>query len=186
MKRSFTARPPPAAKVWQSVHAARCTPFEPGVVRLGSLMSHEVVERYGRCMDVRYLRVLQKRSGCERLLGSVGPTLGHVPVKRIVSVPATTWFPASRNLVGWDMDVVKLGKKGQVSIPKGVLTQLGLEGERLLLVETTADGGILLRPAGVYPIETYSTARVEAFLAEDRLSDGEATRLRAKLSARQP
>lgn len=33
------------------------------------------------------------------------------------------------------MDVVKLGKKGQVSIPKGVLTQLGLEGERLLLVE---------------------------------------------------
>lgn len=84
------------------------------------------------------------------------------------------------------MDVVKLGKKGQVSIPKGVLTQLGLEGERLLLVETTADGSILLRPAGVYPLETYSDARIEAFLGEDRLSDSEATRLRAKLNARRP
>lgn len=82
------------------------------------------------------------------------------------------------------MDVVKLGKKGQVSIPKGVLTQLGLEGERLLLVETTADGSILLRPAGVYPLETYSEARIGAFVGEDRLSDDEATRLRAKLDAR--
>lgn len=82
------------------------------------------------------------------------------------------------------MDVVKLGKKGQVSIPKGVLTQLGLEGERLLLVEATPDGGILLRPAGVYPLETYSDARVEAFLQEDRLTDDEAARVQAKLSAR--
>lgn len=82
------------------------------------------------------------------------------------------------------MDVVKLGKKGQVSIPKGVLTQLGLEGERLLLVEATPDGGILLRPAGVYPLETYSDARVEAFLQEDRLTGDEAARVQTKLSAR--
>lgn len=82
------------------------------------------------------------------------------------------------------MGVVKLGKKGQVSIPKGVLTQLGLEGERLLLVEATPDGGILLRPAGVYPLETYSDARVEAFLQEDRLTDDEAARVQTKLSAR--
>jgi AbrB family looped-hinge helix DNA binding protein len=80
------------------------------------------------------------------------------------------------------MDVVKLGKKGQVSIPKGVLTQLGLEGERLLLVETTADGGILLRPAGVYPLETYSDERIQVFLAEDALTEDEAARLRAKLN----
>jgi AbrB family looped-hinge helix DNA binding protein len=80
------------------------------------------------------------------------------------------------------MDVVKLGKKGQVSIPKGVLTQLGLEGERLLLVETTADGSILLRPAGVYPLEVYSDERIEAFLAEDALSEDEAAQLKAKLN----
>lgn len=93
-----------------------------------------------------------------------------------------TKFPAFRNLVHLSMDVVKLGKKGQVSIPKGVLTQLGLEGERLLLVETTPDGGILLRPAGVYPLETYSDVRVKAFLDEDRLSDDEAAQVRAKLA----
>lgn len=81
------------------------------------------------------------------------------------------------------MDVVKLGKKGQISIPKGVLTQLGLEGERLLLVETTPDGGILLRPAGVYPLETYSDERIEAFLTEDALAEDEAARLKAKLNA---
>lgn len=80
------------------------------------------------------------------------------------------------------MDMVKLGKKGQVSIPKGVLTQLGLEGERLLLVETTPDGSILLRPAGVYPLETYSDARIEAFLDEDRLTADETARLQTKLS----
>ncbi|NEP53707.1 MAG: AbrB/MazE/SpoVT family DNA-binding domain-containing protein, partial [Moorea sp. SIO3C2] len=50
------------------------------------------------------------------------------------------------------MEVIKLGKKGQLSIPKAILKRLGLEGETMLLVETTADGGILLRPAGVYPI----------------------------------
>ena len=84
------------------------------------------------------------------------------------------------------MDVVKLGKKGQLSIPKGVLSQLGLEGERLLLVEATPDGGILLRPAGVYPLETYSDARVAAFLDEDRPTDDETARMRAKLGAPQP
>ena len=80
------------------------------------------------------------------------------------------------------MDVVKLGKKGQVSIPKGVLTQLGLEGEHLLLVETTPDGSILLRPAGVYPLEIYSDGRIEAFLAEDRLSAAEVAQLQTKLN----
>ena len=81
------------------------------------------------------------------------------------------------------MIVVKLGKKGQVSIPKGVLVRLGLDGERLLLVETTPDGSILLRPAGVYPLETYSDAQVAAFLAEDRLNDDEAVKVQTKLDA---
>jgi AbrB family looped-hinge helix DNA binding protein len=84
------------------------------------------------------------------------------------------------------MNVVKLGKKGQISIPKGVLTQLGLEGERLLLVEATADGSILLRPAGVYPLETYSDERIEAFLAEDALGEDEAAQLKAKLNSPRP
>lgn len=81
------------------------------------------------------------------------------------------------------MDVIKLGKKGQVSIPRAVLTQLGLEGEQHLLVEVTSDGALLLRPAGVYALETYGDARIAAFLDEDRMSDAEAERLKTKLAA---
>jgi bifunctional DNA-binding transcriptional regulator/antitoxin component of YhaV-PrlF toxin-antitoxin module len=36
------------------------------------------------------------------------------------------------------MDLVKLGKRGQLSIPRGVLRRLGIEGEQTLLVDTTA------------------------------------------------
>ena len=75
------------------------------------------------------------------------------------------------------MEVIKLGKKGQVSIPKVILKDLGLEGETMLLVETTADGGILLRPAGVYPIEMYTDERIEEFKIGDRLSHEEAKQL---------
>ncbi len=67
------------------------------------------------------------------------------------------------------MNVVKLGKKGQVSIPKAILERLGVEGEQMLLVEATDDGAIVLRPTGVYPIELYSEERIKEFLSEDAL-----------------
>lgn len=38
----------------------------------------------------------------------------------------------------------------------------------MMLVDVTADGGIILRPAGVYPIEIYSDQRIAEFLEEDR------------------
>ena len=68
------------------------------------------------------------------------------------------------------MKVVKLGKKGQVSIPEAVLSRVGLEGDDLLSVEATDDGAIILRPADIYPVEMYSDERVEGFLEEDDLS----------------
>jgi AbrB family looped-hinge helix DNA binding protein len=79
------------------------------------------------------------------------------------------------------METAKLGKRGQVSIPKAVLERLGIEEETILLVEATDDGSILLRPAGVYPIEIYSDARVAEFMAEDRISDDLRERIRRKL-----
>ncbi|NEO17908.1 MAG: AbrB/MazE/SpoVT family DNA-binding domain-containing protein [Moorea sp. SIO1F2] len=79
------------------------------------------------------------------------------------------------------MEVIKLGKKGQLSIPKAILKRLGLEGETMLLVETTADGGIILRPAGVYPIEMYTEERIEEFLSGDRLTNEEAEQLMGQL-----
>ena len=93
-------------------------------------------------------------------------------------------FKKSGNPEKWyygNMDTVKLGKKGQISIPKAVLDRLGLEAETLLLVETTEGGEILLRPAGVYPVEVYSDARVREFHAEDEMKGDEGANLRAVL-----
>jgi AbrB family looped-hinge helix DNA binding protein len=79
------------------------------------------------------------------------------------------------------METAKLGKRGQVSIPKAVLEKVGIEAETLLLVEATEDGSILLRPAGVYPIEIYSDARVAEFMEEDRINDDLRERIKRKL-----
>ena len=75
------------------------------------------------------------------------------------------------------MQIVKLGKKGQVSLPKAILQRVGISGETPLLVETTDDGAIVLRQAGVYPIEIYSDERIASFLKEDRMTTEQAVRL---------
>lgn len=77
------------------------------------------------------------------------------------------------------MDMVKLGKKGQVSIPKSILKKVGISGEVPLLVETTEDGAIILRQAAVYPLEIYSDARIAEFLDEDGISPDDAKRVKA-------
>ncbi len=79
------------------------------------------------------------------------------------------------------MDMVKLGKKGQVSIPKAVLKRVGISGETPLLVETTEDGAIVLRQAAVYPVEIYSSERISEFLDEDRMTPDTARRLKNRL-----
>ena len=76
------------------------------------------------------------------------------------------------------MEVVKLGKKGQVSLPAAILRKLGLQGAATLLVETTDDGAVVLRPAGVYPIEMYTDARIAEFDKENGLTKSEKARLR--------
>ena len=61
------------------------------------------------------------------------------------------------------MELVKLGKKGQLTIPRSILKAIGISGEAPMLVETTPDGAIVMRQAGVYPIELYSEARIAEF-----------------------
>jgi AbrB family looped-hinge helix DNA binding protein len=82
------------------------------------------------------------------------------------------------------MDVVRLGKKGQLSLPAAVLRKLGLQGRARLLVEATEDGAVILRPARVYPVEHYSKARIEQFNEADRLSPENAKRARRVLRRR--
>ncbi|MGH8706973.1 MAG: AbrB/MazE/SpoVT family DNA-binding domain-containing protein [Burkholderiales bacterium] len=83
------------------------------------------------------------------------------------------------------MDFVKLGKKGQVSLPAGVLRRLGLQGSATtLLVEATEDGAVLLRPAAVVPVEIYSEARLREFEAANRSTPAEDARVAKALKRR--
>ena len=75
------------------------------------------------------------------------------------------------------MQLVKVGSKGQVSIPKNILERLGIRKETTMLVELAVDGAIILRPAGVYPIEIYSEERLREFAEADQLSSRERKQL---------
>lgn len=82
------------------------------------------------------------------------------------------------------MEFVKLGKKGQLSLPAGVLRRLGLQGSATLIVEETEDGAVVLRPAAVVPVEVYSDARVREFEEANRSSAAENARVAKALKRR--
>ena len=82
------------------------------------------------------------------------------------------------------MDAIRLGKKGQLSLPAAVLRKMGIRGAATLLIETTDDGAVILRRAAVYPVETYTDARMKEFEAANRGTVSEATRVRKALVRR--
>lgn len=82
------------------------------------------------------------------------------------------------------MDAIRLGKKGQLSLPAAVLRKLGIQGAATLLIETTDDGAVILRPAAVYPVEVYTEVRVKEFEAANRGTESEAARVRKALVRR--
>jgi len=81
------------------------------------------------------------------------------------------------------MELVKLGKSGQVSIPRAILRKLGISAEQTFIVEAADDGAIVLRQAAVYPVEIYSEARVREFEEADRITPDESARLARKLTS---
>ena len=77
------------------------------------------------------------------------------------------------------MELVKLYKDGRLTLPQSVLEDLGIESDVYLLLETTPDGGVLLRQAGAHPIEIYSEERLKEFEEADRMTPDEADELRS-------
>ncbi len=82
------------------------------------------------------------------------------------------------------MDTVKIGKKGQVTIPRRVLEAAGLSAETQVIIESESDGSIRLRPAAVYPIEMYSDQRIAEFEAENRVDSDLAERAEKAIGTR--
>lgn len=82
------------------------------------------------------------------------------------------------------MELVRLGKKGQVTIPKGILRKLAIPDDAPLVVEASADGAIILRQAVVFPIEIYSDARVKEFSEAAKIMPREEARVETALKRR--
>ena len=80
------------------------------------------------------------------------------------------------------MNLIKLGKKGQVSIPQGILRQLGIAPDSPLLVETTSDGAIVLRQVSVHPVEMYSDERLAEFERENAMSPTQARKFGPRIA----
>jgi len=61
------------------------------------------------------------------------------------------------------MELAKIGKKGQLTIPRSVLRAAGITEESRVVLEATPEGAIVMRPVAVYPVEMYSDSRVQEF-----------------------
>jgi antitoxin PrlF len=64
--------------------------------------------------------------------------------------------------------------RGQITLPASMRKRLGIEAGGVLIAEER-EGDIVLRPAAVLEIETYSDADIAGWDAEDRLDDAERT-----------
>jgi AbrB family looped-hinge helix DNA binding protein len=69
------------------------------------------------------------------------------------------------------MDTVKLGRNGQLSLPRAVMKRLHLQGNETLILEVSDDGVIRLRPAAVLPVEMYTPERIAEFERETAVDE---------------
>lgn len=82
------------------------------------------------------------------------------------------------------MEAIRLGKNGQVAIPRAVMKRLNLKGDEMLLLEVSDDGVIRLRPAAVLPIEIYSGERIRDFESESTVDEATRALVRDRLANR--
>jgi AbrB family looped-hinge helix DNA binding protein len=79
-------------------------------------------------------------------------------------------------------NVVVTGR-GQITLPAKVRKRLGLTTGGVLVLEER-NGEIVLRPAAVMEIETFSDSDIAAWDKEDRLTDPERGAIRKRLGRR--
>ena len=82
------------------------------------------------------------------------------------------------------MELAKIGKKGQLTIPRAILRAAGIAEESRVVLETTADGAIVMRPVAVYPIENYSEDRLREFEETNTVPAAMERRVQAYLKKR--
>lgn len=80
------------------------------------------------------------------------------------------------------MSIVLMSEKGQVTIPQDIRKRLGIAKGDPLVVDMDPQGGIHLRVAAVFPMETYSQSRLKEFDDEDRMTATERRRVQKLLN----
>jgi AbrB family looped-hinge helix DNA binding protein len=72
--------------------------------------------------------------------------------------------PRPNQLIKLDDRVIaiRINKKGTLTLPKELRKKLGLENGGVVMAESV-EKGILLKPAGSFPMELYSDSRVAEF-----------------------
>lgn len=81
------------------------------------------------------------------------------------------------------MDTVKLGRNGQLSLPRAVMKRLHLQGNETLILDVSDDGVIQLRPAAVLPVEMYTPERIAEFETESEVDPDTRAAVRDALAA---
>lgn len=66
----------------------------------------------------------------------------------------------------------KIGKRGTLVIPAEFRRRLGLEDDSIVAIEER-DGGILIRPAAVLPVEIYTPERQAEFLLSNAVDEAD-------------
>lgn len=79
-------------------------------------------------------------------------------------------------------DNIVVSERGQITLPAALRKKLGIEPGAVVQIEER-DGGLLLRPAVVLPLEIYSDADIARWKDEDRLRPGERERLARALKS---
>jgi AbrB family looped-hinge helix DNA binding protein len=71
--------------------------------------------------------------------------------------------------------------RGQITLPASMRRRLGIKAGGVLVVEDR-EGELVLRPAAVVELDTYTDEEIARWQREDRLAPGERSRIMKKLS----
>jgi AbrB family looped-hinge helix DNA binding protein len=106
-----------------------------------------------------------------------------VPPNGSLNAAYTNYIIPGNRIPEKRMDTVKLGRNGQLSLPRAVMKRLHLQGNETLILDVSDDGVIQLRPAAVLPVEMYTPERIAEFESESEVDQDTRAAVRNALAA---
>ena len=76
-----------------------------------------------------------------------------------------------------------VSSRGQITLPAGIRKRLGIEPGGVVILEDR-DGELVIKPAAVVAVESYSDRQIAEWDAEDRLLSDEREAIRRRLLSR--